>query len=495
MTIPKLTISVVDPGRGAVVVNPGGPVVLGGIVGGSDSEGLVQFNDLDDVRSRAGFGTYAEDIAKILAEAGGPVYGAGLSSLSVAGANSAVVEVGTGNPDITLSGTGRETYTGEIVITKAGARGVARFKYTLDAHDPDVFEPTYSPEYVVPSGGTFLAGDSGLTFNFAAGSYATTHSYTFTCRPARMNATDIGDAAGLIHASQSEPALWHCSGTALTAAEGATLFGTLSTQLALFASGNRFARGLIDLGSFEPGTEDDSSTSSVDETATPEANILEASAALSDRRVCPGYGFHYVSSALPYEGFSVRKVSSVSSVSARASRVLVSTDLARYAEGSLGGVLGIDYDSTDSDLVDAAGISTLRTWRGAPGFYITNARLKSPPGSDFTYLHFGRLMDLACSTLRNTMLQFSSEGFRTISGGTLHPLDAADIESAGNEALANALLRPSNARGTGGHVSAVSVTVDLAHNIVSTDQLKVKMRMRPLGYAKEIIITAGFTVA
>lgn len=495
MTIPGISISVVDPGRGAVAVNPGGPCVLGGIVGGSDAEGFRQISDLDDVRSRLGYGTYAEDVAKILAEAGGPVYLAGLSSLSTAGSNSAVVEVGSGNPDVTLSGTGREYYTGRIEITKAGARGVARFKYTLDNHDPDTFEPTYSPEYVVPSGGAFVAGNSGLTFNFAAGSYQTTHSYTFSCVPAQVNATDIGDAADLILDSMSEPALWIVSGTFATASQGASLFGTLSTKLAAFASGNRFARGLIDIGSREPGTEDDSSTSSVDETATPEDNVLAAVAALSDRRVDPSYGVHYVSSALPYEGFAVRKVGPIGSEAGRASRVLVSTDMARFAEGALGGVLGITFDAADSDLLDSAGVTTLRTWPGAPGFYMANSRLKCPPGSDFTDLHFGRIMDLACSTLRNAMLQFSSEGFRTVAGGTLHPLDAADIESVGNEALANVLLRQSNARGTGGHVSAVSITVDLTNNIVETSQLKVKMRIRPLGYAKDIVISAGFTVA
>ncbi len=495
MSIPRLVISIVDPGRGAVLVAPGGTVVLGGVVDGSDSEGFVQFNDLDDVRDRAGFGTYAEDIAKILAEAGGPVYGAGLASLSTAATKSAVTALGSTPPTVTLSGDAVETFSGRIEIRKEGDRGTARIRYTLDNHDPDSFEPTWSPDYVIPLNGTFVAGDSGLTFSFAAGSYTTGHAYEFTTTPAKMNAMDLADAAQLIHDSQSEPSLWLCSGTASTGLAGAAMFTALSTQLAAFASGNRFADGLLDLGSFEPGTEDDSSTSSVDETSSAEANILSAAAALSDRRICPGYGTHYVASALPYEGFSMRKVSLMTSVAARASRVLVSTDLARFAEGALGGVAGIDYDSNSSDLIDAAGVTTLRTWPGAPGFYIANARLKAPPGSDFTYLHFGRIMNLACSTLRNAMLQFSSEGFRTLPGGTLHPLDAADIESAGNEALANALVRPTNARGTGGHVSSASVTVDLNHNINSTDELKVKMRIRPLGYAKDIIMTAGYTIS
>jgi hypothetical protein len=577
MTLPSLLVQIADPGRGVVNVNDAPPVVFGQILGGSDDASKLQsYNDLDEIRTRVGFGTYAEDLAKMLTEAGGPIFGVGLSAVGIAGANTAVTRVGSG-PDCTYSGTCRETYSGKVEITESGDRGVARFRYTLDDHarDEDVLTPTWSEEYTVPVGGTFAMGDSGLTWTFpdapftsavtesdpqsadtltltgtpvgdydfvfeittagdrsgavfkwssdggenyttgvnmaatnslgatgitanwsagaggagndySLGTVFTAHTateysegdvYTFETKPGRFNAANVTSATGVVQSqATSEPDIWVLSGSYDTDEEGSAVAAALGTALDLFATGNRFAGGFTDVGSGDVV-----------------ADVVAEASEWSNRRVCGSYGFHYVQSALPYEGFTTRKVAANISLASRGSRVLISTDLARVAEGALGGVLGITFDGNDDPSIDDAKISCLRTWPGQPGFFVGKARLKSSNGSDFTDWHFLRVMNRACRIARDSMIQFQGEGFRTVSGGTLDPRDAADIKAIVDDALAAGLLRPDNARGVPGHVSAVSITVDLAEPIVSSGKLKIKLRLRPLGYADDIVINVGFT--
>jgi hypothetical protein len=157
-------------------------------------------------------------------------------------------------------------------------------------------------------------------------------------------------------------------------------------------------------------------------------------------------------------------------------------------------VLSISFDGYNDETLDAVGIGTLRTWPGVSGFYIAKGRLKSPLGSDFTDLHFGRIMDVACRTVYEAQLPFIAEGFRTTETGAIDPLEKADIETVVNRALTDKLLRPKNARGRPGHVSAVRYTVDPAHNLNGTGQILTTVAIRPLGYANEIVTQIGYSL-
>jgi hypothetical protein len=262
-----------------------------------------------------------------------------------------------------------------------------------------------------------------------------------------------------------------------TAVEGLGIASALGGHLTTLASGFRYARGFCDVGS------NDST-----------ANILTNEASLSDKRMSPWYGLHLLDSALPFEGFAVRRTSCVASAAARAARLLISTDMARYAEGSLGGVRKIEFDGNADQTLDAVRISTLRTHAGVPGFYIGQGRLKSPPGSDFVKVQYGRVMDRACRAIYEAMQPFLAEGFRTNSDGTIFENDAADVQSAGNAVLDAILNSPNNARGTRGHVSAAKFFVDRAHNLNTTGTIKTRTAIRPLGYADFIEQEIGFTL-
>ncbi len=144
--------------------------------------------------------------------------------------------------------------------------------------------------------------------------------------------------------------------------------------------------------------------------------------------------------------------------------------------------------------MDAAQISTVRTWPNMPGFWPTQGYLKAPPGSDFQKIQYGRIMDTACAAVFRAVFPFILEGFRTQADGTIDPLDAADIDTAGQNALTDVLLRPNNARGKRGHVSAAKFQVDRTVNLNTTGQLRTRTGIRPLGYPGTIVNELGFTL-
>lgn len=477
MTLPAQTITVLDPGLGRVAIAPNSPLYFGSPEGGSATpEELLSFSRLNDVPDLLGHGDLAADVAKALSERGGPVLVMPTNG-NVASSTSSVTQSG-GGPLVSLAGTPRARYTARIEIVAGGALGTGTFRYTLDRHTVSGGSnaPTWSATRTIPAGGSFVMGDSGLTATFPSGTYEAEETYDFTTTPAAPNATDIGDAVtALLALTSVEFPLVTLSVTDDDAANAASIAAAMGGHATSLAGQFRYARMLVDSGSGDTS-----------------ANVLGES--WTSRRVCPTYGFTLTNAVQPYEGYAVRKVGGYSDVAARAARVLVSTDLARYAEGALGGVQYIDFDGFDDATLDNAGHTTLRTWPGVPGVYIGNARLKSPPGSDFTDLHFGKLMDLACRTVYRAQLPFIAEGFRTNSDGSINELDKADVEATVYGALKDALLTPKNARGTSGHVSAVSYTIDPSHNLNSTDTILVNVGIRPLGYAKFINTQIGFAL-
>ena len=479
MAAPAQTITVLDPGLGRVAVSAESPLYMGpaALHGGSAAAGaLLSFSRMNDVRSSLGFGQLGGDVLKALSERGGPVL-VMPTDASNADTVSAVTQSG-GGPEVTVAGEAHARYTARVEVIAGGALGTGTFRYTLDRHSVTSGDasPTWSPTRTIPAGGSFVAGSSGLTFTFAAGTYVAGETYDFTAIPASPNGTDISDAVTALLAitGLAFPQLV-LSATYDDAGDAATIAAAIDGHMTSFASGFRYSGALLDIGSGDSA-----------------ANVLDES--WSSRRIMPCYGLNLTSEVQAYEGHVTRQVGCVSDIAARAARVLVSTDLARFAEGSLGGVTQIDFDGYQDETLDAAGIATMRTWPDIAGFYVTNGRLKSPPGSDFTDWQFRRLMDLACRTVYRAQLPFIAEGFRTVTGGAIDPLDKADIESAVNGALRNALLTPRNARGRSGHVSAVSYTVDPTHNLNSTDTILVNVAIRPLGYAKFITTQIGFSL-
>lgn len=481
MTLPSETIRVLDPGLGLVNVAADTPIITGTCAGGTAvANTLYSVSSLDTVRTLLGQGDLAEDVAKHLNERGGPVLAVKATG-SVAAVSSAVTKTGSGTPTPTIAGTATGRFSGLVRVKAGGALGVGQFDYTLDNHQPNFVNPTFSAQRLIPAGGSFLFVGSGLTMTFPAGTYVVGDTFSFTTEPAHANASDLSAIADMIVNTQPTAAFvqWLASGVFTTATEGAAMAVALGSQLQRLFTAFKYSRGHCDFGSADTA-----------------ANAIAARAAFSDRRVDPCYGLEIVASALTLEGYANRLGSASGSIAARAARVAASTDLARYAEGALTGTQYIYFNSNVDASADSAGLSTLRTWPGITvGFYIANGYLAAPTGSDFIFWQYGRLMDIGCKSIFGAMLPYIAEDLRTIPGGTLDPLEAAGINTAGSTAMRRDLLQPKNARGLPGLVSDIDFKVGLTNPIQQDQTLFSTAAIRPRGYSRFISQTIGFSLS
>jgi hypothetical protein len=154
--------------------------------------------------------------------------------------------------------------------------------------------------------------------------------------------------------------------------------------------------------------------------------------------------------------------------------------------GALPGVSSLYRDEFKTQALDEARFCTLRTHIGIQGFYITNGRIMTASGSDFTFIQFRRVMDVACRTTRQALLPYLNASLRVDPiTGKINEKDAQQIEAKVNAALTAVLVATGQASGS-------SIVIDRDANIISTQTLLVTVRVVPLGYAKFINVTIGF---
>jgi hypothetical protein len=470
--IPQQQFTIVDPGLGITEPATSTPLCLGTCASGVVST-LYSFSTQSDAVDTLGQGPLTETVCQCLSQAGGPVLAMPVTG-SVAGAAGAVtnVPVGAGTGTVTVAGTPLDAYEVIVECTATGTVGTGQFRYSLDDGN------TYSSSYVIPSGTTFVIPGTGLTITFVVGAgpvfWQTGDVSWFDCTAPQFAAADLTAAITAIRATTATFDFLVLSGTYATAAAAVTVFGALETGMDNLEGDYRFIRAMMDAGT---GTA---------------AAAATAWSAVSHNRISVGFGTCDISTAKPLAGWGAPSRPIVDAMAATAAKSLISTDLGRVASGSLTGVTAISHDEYLSETLDAERLTTTRTWIGRPGFYFTNVRIKSDPGSDYLYWQFGRVMDVASATTYLAQQLFISIGVRTNSDGTIDERDAQRLETRVMEPLRNQLTQPSNAEGTQGHVSELAYAIDRTNNLQTSQTLLSEVSVRPLGYPKFINTTLGF---
>jgi hypothetical protein len=466
MAIPGIKQTIRDPGLGVTPAAINAAVFFGTCSIGTVNT-VYAFSNPNDVIDTLGQGPLAEDLCYELAIAGGPVYAVRLTG-SVAGAAGSVTKVAasTSTGTITVAGAAFDAYEAIVKILSTGALGVATFQYSLDNGT------TWSPETIVPSGGSYVVANTNLTLTFVAGSgpiiFEKGDVHTFVSTAPSFSATDLNNGMTAFKASNTPVAEVVLAGKFPSSSAGATIAAAMAVQATSLFNTYRYVGFIMDAGE--------------DVEATAQASY----AAFSSERASICYGNAYTISAKPFVGYSVPKCSISRAVAARCAAISVSTDPARFATGSLPGVTSITHDEFRTENMDAKKFTTLRTFQGISGFFVTNGRMMSLPGSDYQFWQHRRVMDVASATAYAASLPFLSASVRTITGGTIDPRDAMRWENAVKDALRTVLLDPDNAEGTQGHVSALDAKVDRTNNVLTSSDVKVKYAIRPLGYAKTI---------
>lgn len=483
MAIPRQTLRVRDPGLGIVELTGNLFVFVGTAEKGASNQ-VLPFTSPDQVVDEYGQGELSETLCHVLTVGGGPVYGCRVNA-SVNPVTSAVTKTAAGSSTgtISLSGNALYSYQGVIEIVTTGTTGAGRFRYSLDNGR------TWSEEITIPSGGTFAIPNTGITATFTAGGGPTHFEagdlYEFTTTSPHYGTTELADAVAAIRTYMSASPGFSfdaifLTGRNATGSGAATLFGALSSHLASFFQSYAYMAGALDAGSGDT-----------------RSNVKSAFASVADRSIAAVYGDVVAVSGKPFAGFGAPLMPLLTVAAARAKgtangETLISTDLARVADGPLTGVLAISHDEFHTPDLDDAKISTSRTFPMSAGYFLTNMRLKSPMGSDFLYWQHARIMNAACRAVAQEQMLFINAGFDTNPDGTIAEHEAKRLESRVNEKLRVVLMDPQNVEGTQGHVSAVRYSVNRSNNVLQSNKLMSRVAIRPKFYAKDIETELGF---
>lgn len=461
MSIPEATLTIKDGALGLVPQDTSGIQALIGTSSSGTANVVASYGDVQTLRDDLGTGPLVEAAALVLSQGGGPVVVVKATG-GTAGSNGSVTHTGTGTSVMTVSGTPLDTYLFKVLIKTAAAAvtsGLGTFVYSLDNGT------TYSDEIALPTAGTYLVPNTGLTLTFAAGTLVADDTYTFTSTGPAYTLTNLNTALTALLAASQTWFMVHAVGVPADASASAAVFSALDTALIAAESSFRYAFACMQ---------------AADDT---DANLISAFSALSSTRVGVCAGFAYIVS--PLSGMQYKRGASWA-IAARASRVSPATDLGEVAQGALTGVASLLRDERITPGLDANRFSTLRTHVGEPGFFITNARIMSSPTSDFRYWQHRRVMDIASTTVRSGQLQYLNSSVRIdAETGLINENDARAIEKNIEAKMRATVTQP-------GYASDCSVTVDRTVNMLTTETLKIKYRVVPLGYAKTIQGEIGF---
>lgn len=394
-----------------------------------------------------------------------------VSGASTAGTVSTVTAVGVTPPTVTVAGSPVDAGDFTIQVWKAGTEAAAQVIWSQDGIN-------WSDPVGIAS--PVALGSTGLTATFAAGTYALTHSYTFTATAPYLTDTGVTNAMqvlldrgikfGHLHiVTNSQGASDAARATAF-----ATTFAAIATKLALFEAGNRW------FGCSTEAPAPFATTTSGLSTWRTALGGSTYSALQNDRiQVCAGY--HRISS--PILSAVVRNSIGYSYLR-RISQCPISEDPGRLMSGPLQGIVSLEHDEDVTGGLDSARFVTLRTFDD--GIYVTNPNMFRVPGSDYRFVQHRRVIDRAAEIARTAYARYIGEALRANpTTGRIAEAVARDIDSNVTTQLESGLA---------GHMSSVTARMSRTDDILRTFAFSAEVAVQPLVYPKYISQTVSGTV-
>lgn len=465
MTIPNSTVAIQDGGLGLspeIATNviaflgccSGGVAGVVNSYGGGNPQAIVDDN---------GYGPMVEAAAYANSR-GVPVITCKVAQ-NAAGAAGAVTQVGSGTDVLVVStSVPLDSYQVVVAVTQAWADpndGTGAFRVSLDNGR------SFGPENALPVSGSFSPANTGLVLNFGTtGTGVVGDTYSFTCTSPVFTTTELNTALTALLADSSDWFALDVIGIPADTSAMAGFFAAIDAKLTAAEASFRFAGGMM---SAYDGSD---------------AALKASALTLSSKRLGVGAGFGVLISAL--SGVQYRRPVGHWVSMAKLGTVDPQIDAAQFDLGAEPGVVSLDRDEEATPGLDAARYSTLRTFKGNPGFYVTNARLMSPPTSDFRYWQHRRVMDIAAKVVRVA-------GLAELNKPILVNAKTGLIDESFARVLDRRLTAKLRAETSQkGRCSDAVAQVDRTTNIISTETLNVNYSIVPLAYGKHIASTIGF---
>ncbi|MBW6395234.1 DUF2586 domain-containing protein [Thermus sp. SYSU G05001] len=460
--LPGVYPEIQDGGLGLVAPSGEGQRVVVGVSSQGPVNQVLGFSELSQVPTALGTGPLARAVADQLAYGGGQVY-----AVRAQGDIAGTITPDSANPAspaVTLTGSPLDAYEVVVQIVRGGAVGTATFTYSLDGGD------TVSLETATAS--TFDLPGTGVTLNFAAGTYTAGAVYRFRTTAPKASVSAIQAAvrealnSNLFYeyiqvAQPTDAAMW----AALDA-------------LALEAE-NSFRYIFFLTETVPPGDDVDAWVS---------ARLAEK-ASFSSKRVMVVAAWAEVVDTLTGR---LEVQSLAARIGARISRQKPHVSPAWVQLGPLEGVVQVApfvttpfgkqsrFNNAHALALDTAGFTTVYRLIGRDGWFLVDGRMAAPATSDYRIVQNRRVMDKATTQVRQALLDFVQ-----------WHVDPTNLEAslASLIARANTPLRLMQA---GGEIARGRVVVPPGQDILASQRLRLQVRIVPLGYLREIDMEIAF---
>ena len=174
----------------------------------------------------------------------------------------------------------------------------------------------------------------------------------------------------------------------------------------------------------------------------------------------------------------------------------VQRNIGRVASGALSpsvfylGASKVDDVMTDVATIYGKGYITPRIYPGVDGYFFTDDRLACVETDDYAHLTARRTVDKAARIAYLTLLQFLLDEIQVNTDGTMQ----APVLKGWQAAVESAIDQQMTAKGNLSVVdgSGCKCFIDPTQNVLSTSKVVATLRVRPFGYARDIVCNIGF---
>ena len=179
----------------------------------------------------------------------------------------------------------------------------------------------------------------------------------------------------------------------------------------------------------------------------------------------------------------------------------VQRNIGRVADGPIGPtVMYLGAKKVEDVMDDIATIYdkryiTPRTYVGLSGYYYTDDNLCVKATDDYAQLANRRVIDKAYRIAYNTLLNYMLDEITVNADGTMQNAVLKSMQSTVEQAINSQMtVNGELSADTTAGESGCQCLIDPSQNVLATSTINVVLKVRPFGYARQIVVSLGFQV-
>jgi hypothetical protein len=458
MSLPKVNINITDGGLGLITTSAVGKQAKVGVCSVGALNSIIILTDRDQVADALGTGPLADACYDAFAAGASLIYAVRATS-DVDGTIGTITKSGTGTGSLSASGTPLDAYDVIVKIITGGNLNEGVFQYSLDGGD------TYSAKLTIPTTGTYVIPDTGITLTFTTGtgtSFIAGDTFTFTVTAPGASVSSIQTAVDVLLNSSYIYEWIHVVGPTAQ-----SLWVALDTLAQEAEADYRYIHFIAECRGPESGETVDEWVSAVvalrNDFASARVSVVAGRLEITDAKT---------GRLVDRNGAGI--------YTGRLSTLDVQSSPGKVIEGALPSINQLNPSGITEghiDTLDDAGFVTFTQHIGLEGFYITNGRMMAESISDYQYVELRRVMDKLCRNIHIKALRFLN----------------AEADQKGIKALEAYLQAPVTQMVKDGELTSGKVIIPEDQDILTTSKVKVKIRCVPVPIMRTIEIDIGYT--